>query len=236
MRLLVHPVTRFLEDDMEKTFEIDSKTVAMICLCTILGAISTTRHDSLKAAPLVHPSASQEWGTASEGVQLSARARQPLYEVGQIILVNLVARYTTNQYQLKNFKWDKPVTGLTDSGPSERQFEITVTNSEGVPVPLTLYGKNLASLPPISGGFKNRLIFLQPGEELEYHFWINRIYDMTVPNTYLVTFKRKVPTLDGRGTSEVISNIVSLKVIEPNIANTKPEDNLQVPVVRRNQP
>ena len=96
---------------------------------------------------------------------------------------------------------------------SELVFDINVKNAKGESMPLTRYGKRIMQPEAEPTVFRRILVKLKPGEKSLYKILVNRIYDMSVPDSYSVTAKRRfLPEGESKLSEEVSSQAVVIKV------------------------
>ena len=98
---------------------------------------------------------------------------KPMFGSAEPIILNIYIRNTENKDII-----------YFDSNP-ENDLQFSVQDSSGLVVPLTRYGSNLKSRRRMS---MTRLIkvVLHHGEERRFRILINRIFDMSVPDTYSI--------------------------------------------------
>ncbi len=198
--------------DFWRTNNMKLRSRGMLVLCALLITTMASNHNaqsqSEKTTVISKP------GAMVEGLQFTAVPSKPKFAVDEPVLVTL--EITTNKSQ---------PTSFGDNNSPVKAFKIVLTDAGGNTVPFTRYGKLVESEPTFSSHFSyaNRAIEVRPGYKLEYHFWINRMYDMTIPGDYHITFSRS-----GIVTSNVISNVAIIKVVESGKFNT-PKTNLDLP-------
>ena len=106
---------------------------------------------------------------------------------------------------------------LNETAGTDREFTVEVTDSLGHAIPKTRYGSTVVPLVDGRWMFRNRSLVLQSGQVAEWHFWLNRMFDMTLPGVYLVTFIRPFPKPDGT-VGKAVSNTLQLKISAENPA------------------
>lgn len=136
---------------------------------------------------------------ASDNVELYARTEEEMYIPGEPILLKVLVRNKTEKAFL-----------LVDTRRPERDYKFDVRNEEGESVALTKDGEDLVNNTAI---FRRVAVEIKPGEEVQHSFTINKLFEMSVPNTYSVTVKRAIRGQDGQPLAEVISNTVKIKVV-----------------------
>jgi hypothetical protein len=153
-----------------------------------------------------------DWGLVSDGLQLRATTVNSEYRITDPIVVDIDARYS-NSTNL-----------LSETVATEREFNVTVTDSQGHAVPKTRYGNTISPLVDGRWGFRNRPLILDSGQMAEWHFWLNHIYDMSLPGIYLVDISRAFPKNDGTiGKAETLTLQIKVTNEEPRYG----DDNLQ---------
>lgn len=140
-------------------------------------------------------SAKAGWGAVTAGVQVSAHVAEPLATGAQPIMLELALRNTTN------------AALMVPAALPEQYFKLMVRNARGEIMPLTAYGKQLfaakAGLATLS---------LPGGQEAHYKILLNRLYDMTAYDTYLITATYNVIDPKLRGVQEATSNTAQTQV------------------------
>ncbi len=170
--------------------------------------------ESVVQAQTTRATISSNWGASTGGLQLRAVLVKPEFAVDEPVLVNLDVR--TNQDHFVSFE---------DNNTPVKEFKITLTDSQGNTVPFTRYGRLIQSAPTFAphDSYANPVVGVGPGDVLEYHFWINRMFDMTTPGDYHITFSRL-----GMVPGKITSNTATIKVVESTNFNA-PDRNLDLP-------
>jgi hypothetical protein len=91
----------------------------------------------------------------------------------------------------------------------EYEYQITVLDENGKPVPDTALGQKLKDHATVTGG-GGPLWTLKPGDTLKDHVVVNDLYDISTPGKYSVSVERKLPEELGVGT--VKSNVITVTV------------------------
>lgn len=130
---------------------------------------------------------SSSWGASVNGIQFRAAPLKPEFAVDEPVLVNLEIKTSSNH-----------AIPIVSNNLPDKAFKITLTDSRGKAVPLTRYGKLVQAAPTFDrhSSYANPVTLINPGSKLEYHFWINRMYDMTTPGDYHITFSRTGIVID----------------------------------------
>lgn len=186
--------------------------------CFVMGDITHTNHSA-------QPPTSSEWGPANHGFQFSVRPKKAQFVLTEPMLVDLEIRNVTDH-----------AVGFSERGFPYTEFDVVVKDARGQMLPLTRYGKLVYHAPIPSFVYKNAVLELQPGGEAEYHFWINRVFDMTLPGTYYITIKRHVSTsqnhFDEKSGYDIVSNTSPIKVVESSEFSDNPATSLGAPLLR----
>jgi hypothetical protein len=140
-----------------------------------------------------------------ENYIFSARTEEKAYRPGEKIAVIL---------SMKNVGKEVALPG-TPAFLAVSDFKVTLTN--GVIVPLTLFGKQW--FQPLNQSRRSGYDYIfgiRPGEEKSQTFdHLNRLYDMTLEGSYRITAFIRVPKRDGtKGDALVTSNTVEIVIDE----------------------
>lgn len=154
---------------------------------------TTSATPSLTPMPALAPPPS---GPQVEGFVFSLSVDKNRYTPNEPIVITLRMRNTSSLTRVLH--------GTTD----ERFLGLTVRNRSGVVMPFTRYGKGIFGQGKTFG---RRTWTFKPGEEHTFTAQLDRVYDLTVSDTYLVTSKRYVPKLAG-DSSKRIEDFVNSRV------------------------
>lgn len=94
-------------------------------------------------------------------------------------------------------------------------YQLTITDAEGKAVPQTRYGTPRPFAPPyrVSG---TRTQEWDQGREHAVKIHLNRLYDLSRPGKYTISFSRKIVLNDGTAT-EVESNSLIVEITETDV-------------------
>lgn len=137
-------------------------------------------------------------GSIVEGFQLIAQTEVDGFAPATPIALSIILKNTT-----------KKVLTPTVSYP-EADYQLEVTNVKGEILPLTCYGQRRKK-----GGnafFGIGPMEIGPNGEMRDTLIVNRFFDMTESEEYLIKVRRSVPKSDKTGFAPIESNIVRLKV------------------------
>lgn len=143
---------------------------------------------------------SGQWGSISEGLQLSVQLEKVILRVREPIVLKLLIKNTT-----------KEVLPLVVSSP-DMDYQISIRDEKGQNVALTKYGEKLRR--NAGDHLARAVIKVSPGQEVSHSLTVSEIYNMTAPGTYSITAKRTVFRRDGKGIAELMSNMIEVTVIQ----------------------
>jgi hypothetical protein len=150
------------------------------------------------------------WGTVSGSYQLSITSDKAHYEAGEPIRVTSILKNVSGR-----------VVMVRRTTP-----ETTYTMEVLMPAQSWLPWRSRAALTPYGNKVKNPRMYsvagfdLPPGREEENVFEIGKIYEMSVPGEYMITFRCRQPTIrisemDGKEPpmADVTSNTITVTVL-----------------------
>ena len=140
-----------------------------------------------------------QWGAPSEGLRLSASLDRGKVEAGYPVSLVLVLQNVSNR--------SVPVT----SRSTWTDYRLTVRAHDGRQPDLTAFGKQVATTADLT---RRTNVPLAPGEKLVCELLLNRLFDMSIADTYELRAERDIYRLGGEGSAVVTSNDVGLIVHE----------------------
>jgi hypothetical protein len=114
--------------------------------------------------------------TASEGLQLVVKTEKATFTPGEPIVLSVVARNHSA----------KPLF-IVDTYHPEWDTKFQVRNEAEESAALTEDGERLTKSIAI---FRDIRVEINPGDEVQKDFVINKLFEMTAPGTYSITVKR----------------------------------------------
>ena len=154
-------------------------------------------------------------------VSLTITSSKSVFNVSDPILVSLALINTS-----------KKRISYEERGFLLKEFQVSVTDSANHPVSLTRYGQAVRDEELPTAVYRDVIRLIAPGYEAQYHFWLNRQYDMTLPGIYHVIISRSVTDDQGQVIS-LASTPTTITVVEPVNVFNKDDNNLEVPVVQK---
>jgi hypothetical protein len=142
-----------------------------------------------------------QWSEAVEGCRLILTADRAQYQFGDPINLHVVLQ-NENRSKLPLMSGGDP-------------YDIDVFSSKG-PVPLTLWGQAQAT-SPLRYGISHVLTYLPPGKsDLSDIYEINRAFDMSIADRYVIGVRRKLPSESDRyAWIQLFSNSITITVGTP---------------------
>ena len=166
-----------------------TRLVTLALVLTMMGAPTFLKGAQRRKPPMS--------GQVTEGFQLSATADVEEVTSGQPIRLRIVIKNVTK----------KPLY-LAEVGV-EKDYSLSISNDKRIDVPLTEHGKAVLD----GDVYMNLSLIVKPGEERRDVLEVNNLYDMTAPGEYSILVQRKVGRLNAKGTAQVQSNVVHVRVI-----------------------
>ena len=99
-------------------------------------------------------------------------------------------------------------------------YQLIVTDAEGKPVPQTRYGTPRPFYPPYQSS-GTRTQEWKEGREEVVRICLNRLYDMSRPGKYTISFSRKLGLADKSGAT-VESNTLAMEIIDTDVLVPEP--------------
>lgn len=125
-------------------------------------------------------------GPVKQGLQLCAVVPQSYYRVEEPIILDVQLR----NKRTKDLFFEEP-------SPSISKMMISIKDASGHVVPWTAYGRKLyhdvAHPSPLH--YHDLGVFAAAGDQVVYHVWLNRAFDLTIPGTYTVTVQKRLASL-----------------------------------------
>jgi len=176
-----------------KFFIVSLTIIAVVFIMLTLIGTQTHNKDqySTKTAGVAKPD--------SVCFQLSAEAEKEIVRLGESVKVKVKLTNITDRRCL-----------LTSINPLP--YKIIVKDDSGKLRPKTEYLEKLEKYGP-SSIFGQRAA---PKEVFESNEIVNNLYDMSVPGTYSITFKRNVEAEPSGKRDEISSNTVKVKIVPAN--------------------
>lgn len=99
-------------------------------------------------------------------------------------------------------------------------YQLSVTDAEGKPVPQTRYGTPRPFYPPFrSSGIRTQE--WNEGREDSVRIHLNRLYDMSLPGKYTISFSRELGLAD-KSAAKVESNVLTVEVTDTVVLVAEP--------------
>jgi hypothetical protein len=92
------------------------------------------------------------------------------------------------------------------------EYDYVVTNAEGESVPLTRFGQQQRRFMEVGGPAV--LQELGAGQEVVSKIEISRLYDLTLPDSYVIEASKAIIGQNGQGSTKVTSNRVDFEITE----------------------
>jgi hypothetical protein len=146
----------------------------------MLSAYAVAAQDASRPVKL------REWGEQGGSFQLSISTDKTQYEPGEAIQLTAVLRNATNE--TARFEMTHRMTFF--------DMVVVLPGPDWIPLKrraaLTPFGERQRN-PVVGGGFS--VPPTQPGWQLSLDYEMNKLYDMSMPGTYHVTFSCMVPSM-----------------------------------------
>jgi hypothetical protein len=102
-------------------------------------------------------------------------------------------------------------------GTAEEDYDVIATDGEGKPAVETKYGRKIHGKEPYKGTSRSSFIrTLKPGEEVQEHLFVNRIYDLSQPGKFTIQVQVPIYANDADAKSHrptyVKSNAVTVTI------------------------
>ncbi|MEO7714564.1 MAG: hypothetical protein ABIY70_00040 [Capsulimonas sp.] len=173
---------------------------------------------------------SSNWGNIVEGLQVKAESHSLDYHVGDRVMLDAtLMRLASDETATREPRL------VADYMSAGQYFDIQVKDAAGHDVPLTSYGKtvqhdasaSVSDLPIIGNFFRNRSIrvTLDKGGSAIYHFWLSRIFDLSLAGSYAVTLTFGVTSHDAKQVVKIVSNVATIQILPAQASD--PLENFQ---------
>lgn len=141
-----------------------------------------------------------EWGEPVEGARMTITIAKDTFAPGELIPVTII---------LKNIRKENVLRVV--GRPIWATYVFGLFFSDGKPVPNSLFGQRMQDPRRF---FARTFREISPGAAAIATVPINRLFDMTLPDTYELFVSRPVEREDGNGFVEVTSNRIVIEVSE----------------------
>ena len=151
-----------------------------------------------------------ERGEVVEGAQITRTTSKDRFAPLDLVLITII---------LKNLRENVDLVFVAQSSWVDYTFNLVFSNQK--PVPRTLFGQRILELSSeITRIVEERL---KPGQAVILTIPLNRLFDMTLADTYELSVSRSIEREDDSGFVDIISNRILIEISAAVGENLDPE-------------
>jgi hypothetical protein len=141
----------------------------------------------------------EDWGDSKYGARLAITVPRLAYGIGEIVILTIYLRRQEGAEQLS----------VLSRGPW-RNYALTVRSGRGEPVPLSQFSQLVEERSPKESG--RITLDLEPGAVLITTIPLNALFDITVPDSYVLSVSRVFWVRENPDPDRLESNEIEINI------------------------